>query len=277
MTAVSAPARMTAAVLLAAGLAVGTVALFGPDGVRPPPAAAARALLPAPPPSTAPPVTPSPSVGPTPTPTPVLLPTHAPPKAPSRTAAPAGPGTYQYAAGTGPVLGSAGTVRTFRVAVENGVGVAVGDLSATVEATLGDPRSWVAGNTVRLQRVAAGANFTIYLASPATAYQICRAGGVDIRVNGVPYTSCRVGAKVVINSARYLTGVPNYGAPLSAYRQYVINHEVGHWLGHHHELCPGAGQLAPVMEQQTLSLAGCVANSWPYVAGVLYSGPPGHL
>jgi hypothetical protein len=274
---VSAPARPIAALLLTVGVAVGAVAIFGPSGVRPAPPAAAHAVVPPEPmpPMTVPPVTPSPTISPSPTPTPTAGPR--PTRTPARTASPTGAGTFRYAGGTGPVLGSAGTLRTFRVAVENGVAVAVDDFTGTVESTLGDPRSWVAGNTVRFQRVPTNANFTIYLASPSTAYQLCIAGGVNIRVNGVPYTSCRVGAKVVINSARYLTGVPNYGAPLSAYRQYVINHEVGHWLGHHHELCPGSGELAPVMEQQTLSLAGCVANSWPYVNGELYSGPPGQL
>jgi hypothetical protein len=156
----------------------------------------------------------------------------------------------------------------------------VADFAAAADATLGDPRSWIAGNNVRLQRVAgsaAGANFTIYLASASTAYQLCRQGGVDIRVNGTPYTSCRAGNNVVINASRWFNAVPNYGAPLWVYRDYVINHEVGHWLGHGHELCPGAGQKAPVMEQQTLSLAGCVAYSWPYADGQRYAGPPGSL
>jgi hypothetical protein len=176
----------------------------------------------------------------------------------------------------GPTFGLAGTVRNYRVAVEAGVNVSAGTFAAVVNGTLSDPRSWIAGGNVRFHQVGAGtlANFTVWLASPRTAQRICAASGVDITVNGVPYTSCRGGNNVVINSDRYLYAVPSYGAPLSVYRNYAINHEVGHWLGHGHELCPGAGMPAPVMQQQTFGLQGCVAYGWPYLNGVRYSGPP---
>ncbi len=111
---------------------------------------------------------------------------------------------------------------------------------------------------------------TVWLATPATAAAMCLAAGVDIGKNGVPCTSCRAGDNVVLNSDRYLHPVPGYGAPLTTYRNYMINHGVGHRLGHSHVSCPGAGQLAPVMQQQTLGLQGCIANGWPYVNGLLY-------
>ena len=70
--------------------------------------------------------------------------------------------------------------------------------------------------------------------------------------------------RAVINLARWATAVPDYHGDIATYRQYVVNHEVGHALGNGHEPCPGPGQIAPVMLQQTLSLDGCVKNAWPY-------------
>jgi hypothetical protein len=185
-------------------------------------------------------------------------------------------GRWQYPNALGPVLGTAGSLLRYRVAVQQTLPVTVAEFTDAVDSTLGDARSWIAGRDVRLQRVppASAHDFTIYLATPATADELCSQGGLDIRENGVPYTSCRTGDLVVINADRYLNAVPDYGAPLVEYRHYMINHEVGHRLGHGHELCPAAGRPAPVMEQQTLGLQGCVANSWPYVEGRRYSGAP---
>ena len=108
------------------------------------------------------------------------------------------------------------------------------------------------------------------LASPTTSEAICATGG--LKTEG--YSSCRLPGRVVLNLARWLTGVPDYGASLEEYRRYLVNHEVGHQLGHGHEACPGAGQPAPVMQQQTYGLTGCVANSWPYIGGKRYAGRP---
>lgn len=188
-----------------------------------------------------------------------------------------GPGTWVYATTPGPVLGTTGNVRRFRVAVETGVPEDAAAFAATVDTVLGDPRSWTAGG-FRLQRVPqdAGAEFTIYLATAETTRQICAQAGLDIRLNGVPYTSCRVYGRVIINLSRWRESVPDYvdnGVPLEVYRQYVINHETGHQFGHGHEACSGAGRPAPVMQTQTLGLKGCTAYPWPYLDGRRYSGP----
>jgi predicted Zn-dependent protease len=100
--------------------------------------------------------------------------------------------------------------------------------------------------------------FRVTLVSPGSMERYCPGVGTG------GYTSCRYGERAVINLARWETAVPEYEGDTATYREYVVNHEVGHALGHGHEQCPGPGRLAPVMQQQTLALAGCLKNAWPY-------------
>ncbi|MEH1169067.1 DUF3152 domain-containing protein [Micromonospora sp. CPCC 205539] len=178
---------------------------------------------------------------------------------------------WSVAAGeTTPARGK-GRLLRYRVAVEREIrGLPVADVAAAVSATLNDPRGWTAGGTWRLRRVGPDAptDFTIYLVTPGTRDELC----LD---NPEGYTSCRKGDKVVLNVARWVKGVPGYGGDLATYRQYMVNHEVGHRLGQGHERCPGRGRPAPVMQQQTLGLHGCTPNAWPYPDGDRYTGPVG--
>jgi hypothetical protein len=181
-----------------------------------------------------------------------------------------GSGAFAAALASGPVHGGGGRLYRYRVEVEGGTGQDPAEVAAVVDAVLGDPRSWIGGGNVRLQLVPAGApaEFTVLLASPDTSEAICATGG--LKTDG--FSSCRLPGRVVLNLDRWLTGVTGYGAPLGEYRQYLVNHEVGHQLGHGHEACPGTGRPAPVMQQQTYGLNGCVANSWPYIGGKRYAG-----
>jgi hypothetical protein len=182
-------------------------------------------------------------------------------------------GEFTFAGGYGSVLGTGGPLRPFKVSVETALGLGDGAAFATeVERILGDPRGWIAGGDVRLQRVpaAAASDFTVYLASPDTSERMCRAGGLE--AGG--FSSCRLPGQLVINLDRWEDAVSDYGAPLETYRAYAVNHEVGHQLGYGHEACPGPGEAAPVMQQQTYGLKGCSANPWPYIDGRRYAGPP---
>lgn len=182
-----------------------------------------------------------------------------------------GSGRWMFVPGDDRVAGSAGRLMQYRIAVETDItGIDPVEFAGEIRTTLADPRGWTAGGEIRLQQVApdSDADFTIYLATPASRDKLC--GG---RPDG--YTSCRNGNNVVLNVARWAHAVPAYTAPLSVYRQYMVTHETGHRLGHAHELCPGPGKAAPVMEQQTLGLHGCKPNPWPFPGGTEYSGPPG--
>ncbi|MER7439562.1 DUF3152 domain-containing protein [Micromonospora avicenniae] len=181
-----------------------------------------------------------------------------------------GAGRFVTATGGTPVRGEDGPLRRYHVAVEEGSGQDADAFAASVDETLADPRSWIASGELRVQRVAeaAEADFTVYLATPVTSEQMCAEGGLSTEA----YTSCRLPGQVIINLARWMEAVPDYGAPLSVYRTYVINHEVGHEFGQAHESCPEPGSPAPVMQQQTYGLEGCLANAWPYLDGLRYGG-----
>jgi hypothetical protein len=200
--------------------------------------------------------------GPSPTPASV---------APSVAVPRSGPGTFAYASGTGPVVGSAGQLRQFKVAVENSSGQDAAAFAGVVQQTLADPRGWIGGGDVRFQRVgqSATAGFTLYLATPATSEKMCAQGGIHTQ----QLISCRLPGQVIINLDRWVNAIPGYGASLAVYQQFTLNHEVGRELGHGDEGCPAHGVLAPVMQEQTLGLKGCVANAWPYVSGKRYAGP----
>jgi hypothetical protein len=174
-----------------------------------------------------------------------------------------GAGTLSVVDGTSPVYGT-GPLRRFVVEVEDGIGVDGEAFAEAVEATLSDPRSWGSGGRMSFQRVGADEEatsqyeFRVSLVSPGSMETYCPGVGTG------GYTSCRYGERAVINLARWATAVPDYQGDIATYRQYVVNHEVGHALGNGHETCPGPGQPAPVMQQQTLGLDGCVKNAWPY-------------
>jgi hypothetical protein len=174
-----------------------------------------------------------------------------------------GAGTLTVVDGSSPVHGT-GPLLRFIVEVEDGIGVAGAPFAEAVEATLADPRSWGNGGRVSFQRVGAAEassgqfDFRVSLVSPGSMETYCPGVGTG------GYTSCRYGDRAVINLARWATAVPDYEGDVATYRLYVVNHEVGHVLGNGHQSCPGAGQLAPVMQQQTLGLDGCAKNAWPY-------------
>ena len=190
-----------------------------------------------------------------------------PSDAPAAPSAPAyaeqGAGSVTVVDGTSGVYGT-GPLQRFVVEVEDGIGVDGAGFAAAVEATLGDPRSWLNGGRLSMQRVgaseaAAGAyDFRVSLVSPGSMERYCPGVGTG------GYTSCRYGERAVINLARWETAVPDYAGDIPTYRQYVVNHEVGHALGNGHQDCPGPGRVAPVMQQQTLGLEGCTKNAWPY-------------
>lgn len=135
----------------------------------------------------------------------------------------------------------------------------VPDLIGKLAATYADPRGWTADGAIGFEHVEEGCQYTVWLASPA---QMTSFGAICDS-----YYNCQVGANVIVNNDRWLYATDAWnktGQDLETYRLLIINHETGHRLGFRdNPVCPGAGQPAPVMMQQSISLEGCTFNTWP--------------
>ncbi|HEY2696454.1 MAG TPA: DUF3152 domain-containing protein [Pseudonocardiaceae bacterium] len=207
-----------------------------------------------------------------------------------------GAGTWRILPGTGPIVGKQGAAKVYhyQVRVEDGIDPSYyqGDdaFVSAVQSTLSDPRSWIAAGTFQLQRVDATfakPDFTIDLTTPNTDHRpdLC---GFEIGFEG----SCWVlpTHQVIINIARWVRGALAFNGDLGLYRQYAVNHEVGHAFGNHHVGCATNGGLAPVMMEQSFGVADdyvydvnnaepsnrgnvqrdgkvCKVNAWPYPQG----------
>jgi len=187
--------------------------------------------------------------------------------------------TAQAGAGTQPVS-------TYTVEVQDGLDTASlgGDESFArlVDQTLDNPKSWTHDPRFAFRRVDSGQpSFRVSLTSSMTVRDAC---GYTIPLEVSCYNSGL--GRVVINVARWVRGAIAFQGDVGSYRQYAVNHEVGHGIGFaQHQPCGSDGGLAPVMMQQTLSTANndiasldpggvvpadgatCRFNPWPFPRG----------
>ena len=151
------------------------------------------------------------------------------------------------------------TVYRYVLRVEGGTGVDGAAAAATIQGVLNDDRGWRGTEGVSFEQVddPAAADFTLSIATPTTTDALCAP------LETIGMWNCRNGTNVVLNSDRWTYGSPTFSS-VDAYHVYEINHEVGHFLGHEHEYCAGAGLTSPVMAQQSRTReGGCTENGWP--------------
>jgi hypothetical protein len=152
---------------------------------------------------------------------------------------------------------NAAITATYTVISKGNLTASLSEFKSQVSQTLHHQRGW-AQLGINFKEVSSGGEFTLVLSEASQVPTF--SPGCDSQY------SCRVGSFVIINETRWLnatTSWNNAGGSLRDYRHMVINHEVGHWLGHGHYNCGGAGQKAPVMQQQSIDLQGCKFNPWP--------------
>lgn len=150
-----------------------------------------------------------------------------------------------------------GKVWRVQIAVEKGLPVDPEVFAESVLATLNDPRGWNAAD---------GSTFAwtdsddydarVVLASPGTTDRLC------LPLDTIGELSCGIEETAVLNFKRWATGSQAWEST-GRYRQYLVNHEVGHVIGYHHDLCAGEGEHATVMVQQTTTTSGCIPEPWP--------------
>lgn len=177
--------------------------------------------------------------------------------APTSTTVP-GPevGVFDPAPGTSPGAGR-GSVTTYTVEVEQIADLDPARIGDQVDAVLADPRGWTVQNR-SVQRIPEGGQVTITLATAATTADLC----ADAEADSAP--ACFDGDRIVIDTTTWRSPPSTWPLGRDGYRAFVVNHGFGHALGAPDAGCPGPGEVAPIMLQQTVDLAGCTANPWPF-------------
>lgn len=183
----------------------------------------------------------------------------APPSVPTR-----GNGKFTPVAVPAATKVRTGRVVTYSLRVEGGMHADTAAAARDFGRALLDRRGWQGVDHVRFVQItpaqlAHGATpqINVLLASPAEVIRLC----APLQTHGK--TSCNTSENVVLNYRLWMQGVPYFKGHVAEYREYMVNHEVGHALGHGHQKCSAKGAYAPVMQQQTLGLHGCQAWPWP--------------
>jgi Protein of unknown function (DUF3152) len=150
-----------------------------------------------------------------------------------------------------------GKVWRVQIAVEKGLPVDRQVFAEAVLATLNDPRGWNgADGSTFAWTDSENYDARVVLASPATTDRLC------LPLDTIGELSCGIEETAVLNFKRWATGSRAW-KNIAHYRQYLVNHEVGHVIGYHHDLCAGEGEHATVMVQQTTTTSGCIPEPWP--------------
>jgi hypothetical protein len=149
------------------------------------------------------------------------------------------------------------TVR-YRLLIQAPLAAEADEFALTVHQILQDPDHWAAAGLQLAPAQGDDFDITVLLAEPEVVDLLCAP------LNTGRALSCAQGRRANLNVTRWRTGARTWPADdLRGYRQYLVLHEVGHLLGLRHQRCPGPGQLAPIMMQQSRRITPCLPNDTP--------------
>ena len=113
----------------------------------------------------------------------------------------------------------------YTVSARGNVRSSLAEFAQLANATLNDGRGW-AKLGIRFEQVQSGGSFNLILSEAQLLPTFSSGCSAEY--------SCRVGVNVIINDDRWSGASASWngaGGGLNEYRQMVVNHEVGHWLG----------------------------------------------
>lgn len=150
--------------------------------------------------------------------------------------------------------GEAERVFRYRVESRGEVDYPVRAFAQDVRSVFADMRSVNLGGSIRYVPVAENYDLIVAIASGDYIAQAAAVCDEDL--------SCRVGNTILINEENWRQTTPAFDGELDTYRAYLLNHEMGHFLGLDHRGCPGGGP-APLMMQQSKGTGACTPNGFP--------------
>lgn len=133
-------------------------------------------------------------------------------------------------------------------------------LSSSASNAFSDLAGWNLGGRLKFVQVSSNCNFGIDLmpASSMSSVSTACAG----------QTTCGVGSTLALNLSNWLAAPAAWIGGIDSYREQMISHEVGHWLGFSHASCFAKSSPVPILEDPTVELDGCSPDWYAIPVGV---------
>jgi hypothetical protein len=132
-------------------------------------------------------------------------------------------------------------------------------LSDSVASTLTDSTGWSLGGRLRFAPVQNNCNLSIRLV------RATQMSSLSATCSG--QSTCRLGNQIELNLSNWMVPPTTWTQGTGSYRQQMIEHEIGHWLGFDHGSCTLKSSAVPILESPTVILNGCSPN-WYQLSSV---------